>query len=88
MSSDSPVSVQDLVISIIAEHLEIDKDTIKPESHIENDLGGDSLDKTELAMEFEEEFDMDIPDAEAEKIHTVQDAVNCIEKLLAQKQKE
>lgn len=67
------------VKKIVAEQLEIDaSDDIKPESNFANDLGADSLDTVELVMALEEAFSIEIPDEEAEKIATVQDAVNYI----------
>ena len=66
------------VKKIIAEQLNIDEAEIKPESSFIDDLGADSLDTVELIMAFEEEFGMEIPDEEAEKIKTVQDAIDYI----------
>ncbi|HHY36987.1 MAG TPA: acyl carrier protein [Firmicutes bacterium] len=63
------------VREIIAEQLGIDEDEIKLESSFIDDLGADSLDLVELIMALEEEFDLEIPDEEAEKIVTVGDAV-------------
>jgi len=57
----------------------VDADQIKPESNFVDDLGADSLDTVELIMSFEEEFGVEIPDTEAEKIKTVQDVINYIE---------
>src|SRR6267378_3864321 len=70
------MSVEAKVKSIIAEQL--GEDEIKPESAFIEDLGADSLDIVELAMAMEEEFEVEIPDEEAEHIKTVQDAVNFI----------
>ena len=69
----------DKVKEIIVEQLGVDADQIKPESHFVDDLGADSLDTVELIMSFEEEFGVEIPDTEAEKIKTVQDVINYIE---------
>lgn len=63
------------VKNIVAEQLAMDKGKIKPESSFIDDLDADSLDIVELVMALEEEFDLEIPDAEAEKIVTVGDAV-------------
>lgn len=72
------------VQEIVAQQLEIqDKDTIKPESKFAEDLGADSLDTVELVMALEEEFDLEIPDEAAEKIATVQAAVDYIEEKAA-----
>ena len=69
----------DKVKEIIVEQLGADADQIKPESNFVDDLGADSLDTVELIMSFEEEFGVEIPDTEAEKIKTVQDVINYIE---------
>ena len=67
------------VRNIVVEQLGVEADTVKAESHFQNDLGADSLDTVELVMAFEEEFDMEIPDEEAEDIATVADAVKYID---------
>ncbi len=67
------------VKQIIAEQLGVDEPEVKAESHFVDDLGADSLDQVELVMAFEEEFGIEIPDEEAEKITTVQLAVDYIE---------
>lgn len=64
---------------IIVEQLDVDADTVKPESNFITDFDADSLDTVELIMAFEEEFDIDIPDEEAEKITTVGEAVEVID---------
>lgn len=64
---------------IIAEQLGVDEPDIKTESHFIDDLGADSLDTVELVMALEEEFGIEIPDEDAEKILTVQDAINYVE---------
>ena len=66
------------VKEIIAEQLNQDADGIDTAAHFVNDLGADSLDVVELVMAFEESFDLEIPDEDAEKIQTVQDAINYI----------
>ena len=73
-------SVPERVVDIVAEQLGVEKDKIKLETSFVNDLGADSLDTVELVMELEEEFDINIPDDAAEKIQTVGEAVNYIEK--------
>ncbi len=70
--------VEGKVISIIVEQLGIDEGEVKPESNFIDDLGADSLDTVELVMAFEEEFDLEIPDEEAEKITTVGSAIDHI----------
>lgn len=67
------------VKQIIAEQLGVEEPEVKAESHFVDDLGADSLDQVELVMAFEEEFGIEIPDEEAEKITTVQLAVDYIE---------
>jgi acyl carrier protein len=76
-------AVQDRVIDIVAEQLGVDKDKVAPETSFVNDLGADSLDTVELVMELEEEFDISIPDDAAEKIQTVGQAIDFIEKAQA-----
>ncbi len=66
------------VKSIIVEKLGVDEDDIANDASFTNDLGADSLDTVELIMEFEKEFDLTIPDEDAEKIATVGDAVTYI----------
>ena len=73
-------AVQDRVIDIVAEQLGVDKEKVTPDTSFVNDLGADSLDTVELVMELEEEFDISIPDEEAEKIQTVGQAIEFIEK--------
>ena len=79
-------SVQERVIDIVAEQLGVSKDQITSDTSFVNDLGADSLDTVELVMEFEDEFEMSIPDEEAEKIQTVGQAIDYI-KTVAAKQK-
>ena len=69
------MSVEDKVKKIIAEKLSVDLDEIVPGASFADDLGADSLDLVELIMSMEEEFDIDSPDEDAEKILTVQDAI-------------
>ena len=73
-------NVEQRVKKIVAEQLGVNEAEIKNESSFVDDLGADSLDTVELVMAFEEAFDIEIPDEEAEKIKTVQDAVDYIEK--------
>jgi acyl carrier protein len=72
------MSLEDKVKKIIAEQLSVSEEQIKPESAFVEDLGADSLDTVELVMALEEEFEIDIPDEEAEKIRTFQDVLNYI----------
>ncbi len=71
-------SVEDQVRAIIAEQLGVKADEIKNEASFVDDLGADSLDTVELVMALEEEFETEIPDEEAEKITTVQQAIDYI----------
>jgi len=66
------------VKKIVVEHLGLDDDKVTNESSFIDDLGADSLDTVELVMAFEEEFSIEIPDDVAEKIQTVQDAIDFI----------
>lgn len=74
--------VYQTVVDIIVEELAVDSDEITPDASFIEDLGADSLDVVELVMAFEEEFDIEIPDEDAEGIQTVQDAVDYIEENL------
>ncbi|MBB5022020.1 acyl carrier protein [Desulfurispira natronophila] len=73
------MSVEQKVKEIVAEQLGVGIDTVNPESSFIDDLGADSLDTVELIMALEEEFGLEIPDDEAEKIVTVQDAISYID---------
>lgn len=72
--------VKERVIDIVADQLGVSKDKITEETSFVNDLGADSLDTVELVMELEEEFDINIPDDAAEKIQTVGQAIEHIQK--------
>ena len=72
-------SVRDRVIEIICEQMCQNKDKVSEDTSFINDLGADSLDTVELVMELEDEFDLSIPDEEAEKIRTVGDAIKYID---------
>ncbi len=71
-------SIEEKVKSIIVEQLGIPEDEVKPEASFIDDLGADSLDIVELVMAMEEEFEIEIPDEEAENIKTVGDAIKYI----------
>ncbi len=73
-------SIADRVSKIIVDKLGVDESEVTPEASFINDLGADSLDTVELIMEFEKEFDISIPDEEAENIQTVGQAVEYLEK--------
>ena len=72
------MSVEAKVVEIIIDQLGVDEKQVTAEANFIDDLGADSLDTVELVMALEEEFDIEIPDEEAEKIVTVQDATNYI----------
>ena len=72
------MAVEDKIKSIVAEQLGVKVEEVTPEASFIDDLGADSLDTVELVMALEEEFDIEIPDEEAEKIATVQDATSYI----------
>ncbi len=76
-------NIADKVKQIIVDKLGVDESEISNAASFTNDLGADSLDTVELIMEFEKEFDLAIPDEEAEKIATVGDAVSYLEKAKA-----
>ncbi len=73
-------STEERVIDIVASQLGVDKEKVSTETSFVNDLGADSLDTVELVMELEEEFDINIPDDAAEKIQTVGQAIEFIDK--------
>lgn len=74
----SAVSVEERVKSIIVEQLGVKDSDVSGSAHFVDDLGADSLDTVELVMKFEEDFDIEIPDEDAEKIQTVQHAIDYI----------
>ncbi|MCK5351214.1 acyl carrier protein [bacterium] len=71
-------SVEVSVKAIIVDQLGANEADVTPDAHFVDDLGADSLDTVELVMKFEEDFDIEIPDEDAEKIQTVQDAIDYI----------
>ncbi len=70
--------IESKVKALIVENLGVDAGTVTPQASFVNDLGADSLDTVELVMALEEEFDLEIPDEEAEKIQTVGQAIDYI----------
>ena len=68
------------VCSIVSEQLSVETGEVKSDSNFQNDLGADSLDTVELIMQFEEEFEIEIPDEDAEKIMSVGQAIDYINK--------
>jgi len=75
-----PTAVEEKVKQIIVEQLGVDEGEVTPNASFVDDLGADSLDTVELVMAFEEAFDIEIPDEDAEKIRTVKDAIDYIDK--------
>ena len=73
------MAVADQVKKIIVEQLGVDEDEVTPDASYVDDLGADSLDTVELVMAFEEEFNIEIPDEDAEKITRVKEAIEYIE---------
>jgi len=75
------MAIEQQMVDIIVEQLSVEKDKVVPGASFVDDLGADSLDLVELIMAMEEEFDVEIPDEEAEKINTVQNAIDFINKM-------
>ncbi len=73
------MAVQDKITDIIVEQLGVKREEVTPEASFVDDLGADSLDTVELVMALEEEFGIEIPDEDAEKIQTVGDAIKYID---------
>jgi acyl carrier protein len=73
-------AVDDKIKQIVVEQLGVEESEVTPKASFVDDLGADSLDQVELVMAFEEAFDVEIPDEDAEKIRTVQDAIDYIGK--------
>ena len=76
-------NVEEKIIAIICEQLDVAEEDVVPEASFVDDLGADSLDQVELIMAMEEEFDVSIPDEDAEKIGTVKDAIDYVLKAIA-----
>ncbi|MBE8221641.1 MAG: acyl carrier protein [Bdellovibrionales bacterium] len=72
--------MKDKVVKIIVDHLDVDAEKVQPKSSFIDDLGADSLDIVEIVMSFEEEFGIEIPDENAEKLKTVQDVLDYLKK--------
>ncbi|GIX46409.1 MAG: acyl carrier protein [Candidatus Tectimicrobiota bacterium] len=84
MGAKEPGSIEERVQAIIVEQLGVDEKEVTASASFIDDLGADSLDTVELVMAFEEEFDIEIPDEDAERITTVADAINYIKERLSQ----
>jgi acyl carrier protein len=74
------MSVEEKVIALISDKLDVEKEEITPQASFTKDLNADSLDTVELVMAFEEAFDIEIPDEDAEHITTVEEAIDYIKK--------
>ena len=74
--------IEEKIRNIICEQLDVAEEDVVPTASFVDDLGADSLDQVELIMAMEEEFDVSIPDEDAEKIGTVKDAIEYIEKAM------
>lgn len=72
-------SIAERVKKIVVDQLGVKESDVKNDAHFTDDLGADSLDTVELVMAFEDEFNLEIPDEAAEKIATIQDAINYLE---------
>ena len=79
------MSVEQRVIEIVCENLAVNKEQVNRNTNFIEDIGADSLDIVELIMELEEEFDIQIPDDQAEKIRTVGEAIDYIENAIKNK---
>ena len=88
MSEVDVQAIEKRIIEIISEQMGTDKSEIMKETSFINDLNADSLDTVELVMEFEDEFDISIPDEDAEKIQTVGAAIDYITKIAQTKSQE
>jgi len=76
-------TIAEKITKIIVDKLGVDESEVSHEAKFTTDLGADSLDTVELIMEFEKEFDLSIPDEEAEKIQSVGDAITYLEKQIS-----
>lgn len=74
------MALKDKICNMIANSLNVDPNDVVPEAHLIDDLGADSLDVVEIIMSMEEMFDLEISDEDAEKIHTVEDAIDYVKK--------
>jgi len=74
------MSIEEKIKDIIVDKLGVSPEKVKPEAHFVEDLGADSLDTVELVMAFEDEFDVEIPDEDAQNITTVKNAIDYLSK--------
>ena len=87
MAQIDPKQIEQKVVDIVVEQLDVSRDQVTMDTRFVDDLGADSLDLAELTMEFEDEFDLDIPENE-EAVRTVGEAVKYIQEQLAKKQQQ
>ncbi|HXP17984.1 MAG TPA: acyl carrier protein [Terriglobales bacterium] len=80
MAGEGKKEMAEKVKQIISEQLGVDENEVNPKASFVDDLGADSLDQVELVMALEEAFEVEIPDEDAEKIRTVQDAIDYVDK--------
>jgi acyl carrier protein len=80
MAGEGKKEMAEKVKQIISEQLGVDENEVTPSASFVDDLGADSLDQVELVMALEEAFEVEIPDEDAEKIRTVQDAIDYVDK--------
>ena len=73
------MAIKDRVYELVLEHLDVDSESLKPDAKFIDDLGVSSMDLWELVLVMEDEFDLEVPDEDLEKIVTVQDAIDFIE---------
>jgi acyl carrier protein len=83
VEGEGSMQLEDRVTEIIVEQLGVAREEVVPEASFIDDLGADSLDIVELVMAMEEEFDVEIPDDDAEKIQTIGDAISYLKEKLA-----
>ena len=81
----STAEIEEKVVQIVSEQMSVEKNEITRATSFVNDLNADSLDTVELVMELEDEFDLTIPDEEAEKLKTVGEAIDYIQKHMGSK---
>lgn len=78
------MTIEERVIKVVADQLGVELAEVTPEASFTDDLGADSLDTVELVMAFEEEFDVEIPDEDAEKMNVVKDAINYLKEKMGE----
>lgn len=84
IEGDIKMTIEERVIKVVADQLGVELAEVTPEASFTDDLGADSLDTVELVMAFEEEFDVEIPDEDAEKMNVVKDAINYLKEKMGE----